>query len=206
MELEHPNSWFREIERLEKRILESDPNNQIAFYGSSTVRLWVNMKRDLAPLNVINLGFGGSSLYWSTHYFEKIFKKCSPETIVIYVGENDLAMGKDPREVQLNYKELILKARAKYPNVHLTGISLKPSPSRAYLETKINLSNRYIEEILEGMNNTSMIWLHREMLVKGSYHQEFYLSDGLHLSKAGYAIWAKAVRAHFGLPQLSGLV
>ncbi|MDO1513188.1 cyclic nucleotide-binding domain-containing protein [Maribacter confluentis] len=193
---EPPAIWCNEIKRLKRRIgkLETQ-ENLIAFYGSSSVRLWVNMQRDLSPFNVVNLGFGGSTFAWCIHYFDEIFKEAHPSKIVLYAGENDLNDGKTPQEVLSGCMELVTMIYDKYPGVELALISLKPSVEREYLiplimETNLMLSKYIITEL-----NAQYINVFAQMITTDNRPiPELYLSDGLHLNKQGYALWSTAIK------------
>ncbi|MBQ4913709.1 cyclic nucleotide-binding domain-containing protein [Maribacter sp. MMG018] len=193
---EPPEIWRNEIKRLKRRIAQlSSQENLIAFYGSSSIRLWVNMQRDLAPMNVVNLGFGGSSFAWCIHYFEEVFKDANPYKIVLYAGENDLSEGKTPQEVLADCKELVQLIYNKYPGIELALISLKPSVEREALiplimETNLLLSKYIISEL-----NAQYINVFGQMITTENRPiPELYMSDGLHLNKSGYALWSNAIK------------
>ncbi|MEP2281185.1 GDSL-type esterase/lipase family protein [Maribacter sp.] len=193
---EPPAIWCNEIKRLKRRIAKlPTQENLIAFYGSSSVRLWVNMKRDLKPFNVVNLGFGGSTFAWCIHYFDEIFKEANPSKIVLYAGENDLNDGKTPQEVLSGCMELVGLIQNKYPGVELALISLKPSVEREALiplimETNLMLSKYFITEL-----NAQYINVFAQMITTDNRPiPELYLSDGLHLNKQGYALWSTAIK------------
>ena len=193
---EPPAIWCNEIKRLKRRVAKlPTQDNLIAFYGSSSVRLWVNMKRDLSPFNVVNLGFGGSTFAWCIHYFDEIFVEASPSKIVLYAGENDLNDGKTPQEVLSGCMELVELIKNKYPDVELALISLKPSVEREHLiplimETNLMLSKYFISEL-----NAQYINVFAQMITTDNRPiPELYLSDGLHLNKQGYALWSSAIK------------
>lgn len=193
---EPPEIWRNEIKRLRRRVLKlDDQENLIAFYGSSSIRLWVNMQRDLAPKNVVNLGFGGSNFAWCVHYFKEVFKDLNPSKIVLYAGENDLSEGKIPQEVLADCKELVHLIYEKYPNVELALISIKPSVEREALipiimETNLLLSKYIITEL-----NAQYINVFGQMITTENRPiPELYMSDGLHLNKAGYTLWSNAIK------------
>ena len=193
---EPPEIWRNEIKRLRRRVGKlTDQENLIAFYGSSSIRLWVNMQRDLEPMNVLNLGFGGSSFAWCIHYFEEVFKDVHPSKIVLYAGENDLSEGRAPQEVMADCKELVHMIYNRYPNIELALISLKPSVEREALiplimETNLLLSKYMITEL-----NAQYINVFGQMITTENRPiPELYMSDGLHLNKRGYALWSGAIK------------
>ncbi|WP_299251710.1 cyclic nucleotide-binding domain-containing protein [uncultured Aquimarina sp.] len=193
---EAPEIWRNEIRRLKRRVNGlASQENLIAIYGSSSVRLWVSMQKDLIPFNVVNLGFGGSTFTWCIHYFDEIFKEAFPSKIVLYAGENDLSEGKTPQEVLTSCNELVQMIYAKYPDVELALISLKPSVEREYMipqiiETNLLLSKYFITEL-----KAQYINVFGQMITTDNRpFPELYLSDGLHLNKEGYKVWSNTVK------------
>ena len=191
-----PEIWHNEIRRLRRRVNKKENQEDlITFYGSSSIRLWVSMQKDLAPLNILNLGFGGSSYAWCLHYFNEIFKDVHPKRIVLYAGENDLAEGKTPLEVISDCKNLVNAIKEKYPEVLLSFISLKPSVERealipAIIETNLLLSKYVITEL-----KAQFINVFAQMItVNNTPITELYISDGLHLNKKGYAVWSNCIK------------
>ncbi|MDT0540263.1 cyclic nucleotide-binding domain-containing protein [Croceitalea sp. P059] len=191
-----PEIWSNEIKRLKNRVNKlNHQNDLITFYGSSSIRLWVNMKKDLHPLHVLNLGFGGSSFSWCTHYFSEIFQNVNPSKIVLYAGENDLAEGKTPHEVLADCKELVDLIHQKYDAVELAFISLKPSVERTYLIPQIIETNLLLSKYIIGELNAQFINVFARMITtENRPRPELYLSDGLHLNKKGYAIWSQTIQ------------
>lgn len=193
---EPPEIWRNEIKRLKRRVntLENQ-NDLIVFYGSSSVRLWVGMKKDLAPFNVLNLGFGGSTYVWCIHYFDEIFKGAEPSKIVLYAGENDLAQGKSPQEVLNDCNQLVQMILKKYPEVELAFISLKPSLEREDMIPQIIETNLLLSKYAIGELNAQYINVFGQMITADNRPKpDLYMSDGLHLNKKGYTIWSEVIK------------
>jgi lysophospholipase L1-like esterase/CRP-like cAMP-binding protein len=193
---EPPEIWRNEIKRLKRRVHSlEDPEDLIVFYGSSSVRLWVGMKKDLAPFNVLNLGFGGSTYAWCIHYFNEIFDSAMPNKIVLYAGENDLAQGKSPQEVLNDCNKLVQMILTKYPEVELAFISLKPSLEREEMIPQIIETNILLSKYVIGDLNAQYINVFGQMITADNRPKpELYMSDGLHLNKKGYAIWSEVIK------------
>ena len=197
---ENPGHYDHEIKRLQRRISQhTNPHDLIAFYGSSSIRLWVHLKEDLAPLNVINLGFGGSSFIWCIYHFDTLFKDIEPKQIVIYVGDNDIGQGADAQTVFERFVELKQKIRKRYGSIKIHFMSIKPSPQRDYLIPVIKESNRLIEgEVAK--DGGRFINIYDKMLINGhNPSSSYFLSDLLHLNRRGYMEWKEVVRKHFQL-------
>ena len=192
------NMWEEEISLLvQKSRNYREQNDLIAFYGSSSIRLWEQMESDLTPHQVLNLGFGGSSYFWCDLHFEEVFQALNPKKIVLYAGDNDLE-NDTPHEVILGHiLSLINKIRNKYGNIPLGIISVKPSPIRLYLKEKIELLNSELLTISRNLENGSYINIYREMLnFDGTVRPELFLEDQLHLNPKGYELWKDVIKDH----------
>ncbi len=67
----------------------------IVFTGSSSIRLWKSLEEDMAPLPVLNRGFGGAHLAHVNTYASRIVFLHRPSAVVLYAGDNDLGMLSD---------------------------------------------------------------------------------------------------------------
>ncbi|WP_099544883.1 SGNH/GDSL hydrolase family protein [Maribacter sp. 4G9] len=189
--------WRHQINRLKRRVRTLDQQeNLIVFYGSSSIRLWVHMKNDLAPLNVVNLGFGGSNYAWCAHYFDEVFGPLHPSKIVLYAGENDLGEGKSPEVVLADFKKLVQKIKEKDATIELAVISLKPTLARQGMIPEIQETNRLLKQYVIHELGAQYIDVFNNMIGPNQKPMpEIYMSDGLHLNKAGYDIWSRTIRA-----------
>jgi len=87
-----PTFWEWQIRRFEREDLRRKPAmGGIVFTGSSSIRFWKTVEEDMAPLTVINRGFGGSQIHQVTYYAERIVLPYKPKIVVLYAGENDIA-------------------------------------------------------------------------------------------------------------------
>src|SRR5579862_5101331 len=75
------------------------PRNSVVFYGSSSIRLWSTLEGDFPLYSVLNRGFGGSTLAECAVVFDRIVAPCSPGTLIVYAGDNDLDQGHLPEMV-----------------------------------------------------------------------------------------------------------
>jgi len=87
----------RELER--RRQAHPPPPGVVAFYGSSSIRLWDSLEEDFFDVPVVNLGFGGSTLAACAYFFDRLVLPCKPRALVCYAGENDIGDGARPEAV-----------------------------------------------------------------------------------------------------------
>ena len=71
----------------------------VLFVGSSSIRLWPDLKADFPGVNVIQRGFGGSQIDQVVYYAPRIVLPYKPSVIVLYAGDNDLAAGRTPEQI-----------------------------------------------------------------------------------------------------------
>ncbi|MFL6465518.1 MAG: SGNH/GDSL hydrolase family protein [Bryobacteraceae bacterium] len=186
--------WYEaEVRELEKALSQRAlPPNPVAFYGSSTIRLWDNLAGDLADTRALNLGFGGSTLEACAYFFERLVLPIKPSSLVVYAGDNDLGDGRKPREVLSFFRALAEKVDRDLGPVEFAFISIKPSPARFELMNRIRKTNRFIQDALAAHPNYYFINVFDAMLDKGGRPQsKLFTDDGLHMSREGYHLWAK---------------
>lgn len=172
--------------------------NPVLFIGSSSIRKWDDAERVFAPFNVLNRGIGGAVTDDITHYLNDIVFPYKPRQIVLYVGENDLPSANVTADSVLNKTIRLYDAiRAVLPAVPIVYISMKPSPSREKYVQKAIDANQLIKAYMAKQKNTVFVDIFPLMLTEdGKNRPELFVSDMLHMNKAGYAIWEKAVKPH----------
>jgi lysophospholipase L1-like esterase len=165
------------------------------FTGSSSIRLWETLAQDFNGKEVLNRGFGGSQTYEVLYFADRIIVPYRPKQVVIYVGDNDLAAGKTPDQVFADFKALFQKIRQAKKKTNIVFISIKPSPSRRHLLPAIVQTNQLIRDYLRGQKRTGYVDVYQRMLTsQGKFNPALYRADSLHMTAAGYRIWADAVR------------
>ncbi len=188
--------WEKEIATFAQQDKQnSPPRKPIVFTGSSSIRLWETLAQDFPNKKVLNRGFGGSQTFEVLHFADRLVNSYRPKQVVIYVGDNDLAAGKTPEQVLLDFKALFQKVRNSSHKTHIAFISIKPSPSRKQLLPAIKQTNQLIRQYLTMQNRTSYIDVYTRMLLpNGKFNPALYQADSLHMTDAGYRIWAAAVK------------
>lgn len=184
-----------EIDKLKDKLSTKKQYEHMAFFGSSTIRLWEGLEPDLADRRALNLGFGGSSYQWCLFYFERLFENFYPKSYVLYGGDNDLSNGQSPEDVLMNFSLLFEKIRKHSPEAPITVISVKPSPSREYLLHKIIATNELLKTFVEEHENMYWVEVYEYMLTAdGRPRTDLFVDDMLHLNPRGYKIWKQLVR------------
>lgn len=124
----HENDIHAALTRLE---CNGIPQRPIAFYGSSSFCLWRAMAEDLGSLDVVNLGFGGSTLLSAVYHMDRLLLPLNPVKIVLYFGENDIANDGLTAASTFTHFLALREEIAKWlPEVHVFAMSVKHSPAR----------------------------------------------------------------------------
>ena len=193
------------IQRFEKEIAvfeqanqtEKYTNNAILFTGSSFIRLWKNIKQDLAPHEIIHRGFGGSTVAEMAYYIPRIAFPYAPKAIVFYTGSNDIAdssQDKTPLQVLETFKYVVKTVRTKFPTIPIYWIAISPNERRWKVQNKIIEANELLKNYCQNTPNMHYIETMPQLLGKdGKYQADLYISDKLHFNDKGYAIWKEVI-------------
>ena len=167
---------------------------QVLFVGSSSIVQWTTLAQDLAPLPVINRGFGGSHIEYVNRWFHQIVAPYRPRAIVFYAGENDVAAGKPVARVVADFDTFMARKSKALGAVPVYFISLKPSKLRFAQFALQSEINEAIQSRARQRADLDYIDVVALMLEEGQ-PKDLFMSDDLHMTPDGYALWTQAVRA-----------
>ena len=167
---------------------------ELVFTGSSSVRFWRTLDEDLAPIPVINRGFGGSQISDVNFYFDRVVGPYRPRAIFFYAGENDLHAGKSPEAVVADFQQFMTLKTKKLGATPVYFISLKPSKARLNQKAAQDAVNAKIREMAHARADLDYVDVVPTMLEAGGAPKDIFIADGLHMTPAGYALWTAVVR------------
>ena len=170
------------------------PTDAILFVGSSSIRMWKSLEQNMAPLRVINRGFGGSQTEHAIHYFNDIVKPYDPYAIVLYEGDNDVASGKTPQEIFEDFKSFSALVNDSLAGVPLFFIAIKPSIAREKMLEQMQQANKLIDEYCKTKDNLIFIDVASEMMDQDVIRPDIFIEDNLHMNDKGYDIWEEVVK------------
>jgi len=196
---EDPAVWEKEIRKFEEAARKTPPPaNPALFVGSSSIRFWRSLEKDMAPIPVVQRGFGGSKLAALDYFAERLVDVNSPRVIVVYSGSNDITpkRSKEPGQLLGSFRSFVEKVRVKLPDVQIYFIGIAPSPCRWKAWPTVQQTNRLIHNYCEteaGVDfiDTTELWLGPDGLPDKA---NYLWIDRLHPNKQGYAKWARAIR------------
>jgi lysophospholipase L1-like esterase len=193
-----PTRFQSEIDVLKHLNAEREPDQKtILFTGSSSIRMWKDIQDYFPGKTIINTGFGGSHMSDLLFYLDTIVIQYNPDQIFIYEGDNDISAGKEPGAIMKDTKKVIRKLNKALPDVPVGLISPKPSLARWNLKAEyIELNQRFCRYATR-KKQVDFINIWPVMLnPEGQPAAGLFIEDGLHMTKAGYDLWAGEIKKH----------
>ena len=173
------------------------PKHATLFLGSSSIRLWDSLTTDMAPLPVVQRGFGGSKLFDAVYYTERLVAAHEPAVVVVFSGTNDIAspQPKSATEVRDLFLELVARVRWFQPDVPICYIAISPTPARQQHMDIVLAANRLIATECQKGDRLTFIDTASELLDRdGQPDPRWFVKDQLHLNAQGYAAWTRRIR------------
>lgn len=168
---------------LEDRQLAPSTNNLLL--GSSTIK-HLQPQRDLDCPSWLKRGIGNAHISDLLRYINYSPLNISPDKILLYAGENDLADNISLAQIINNYQQLLTTLHDRFPSAQLHLLSLKPSPKRAELHEEIIALNGLLKNYSQ---QRQYIYFHdanwENHIPK---YQMPFKADGVHLSQYGYSL------------------
>ncbi len=191
-------AWENDIQKFEQLDKsETYPNDAILFAGSSSIRLWNTLDRDMAPYHIIQRGYGGAKLSDFVVYADRIFDPHQCKAIVIFIA-NDITgseQDKTPKDVEALFRNVLKTIRILHPSTPVFWIEVTPTPSRWKVWPEIQKANALIKDICDKQRNTYFIRTDYAFLNEnGVPKDELFRADKLHLTEKGYEVWTQIIK------------
>ena len=191
--------WRASFDAFESADREHPPApGGVVFVGSSSIRLWDGLETafDSLPV-VVKRGFGGSLMSDCTAELRRLVVPYRPRLVIVYAGDNDLAVGRTPQQVLRSFRAFVEGVRSALPRTRIAFLSIKPSPLREALLPAIRATNALVARYAESTPDLDYIDVYSPMLgADGRPRAELFRADRLHLNAAGYSLWKRVVEAH----------
>ena len=159
-DLPEVKSWENDIKKFEQLDKsEKYPTDAILFAGSSSIRLWTSLEKDMVPYHVIQRGYGGAKLSDFAVYADRIFDPHPCKAIVIFIA-NDITgteQDKTPKEIAALFNNVLNTIRKGNPATPVFWIEITPTASRWKVWPEIQKANSLIKEICDKKKNTYFI-------------------------------------------------
>jgi lysophospholipase L1-like esterase len=164
---------------------------KILFIGDSLIE-YFDWKGRFPDHQVENLGIAGESVQGLLSRVVKILSAHSDvELIFIMSGINNLAMG--DAEFFNFYRVILEKLSFVYYRAHIYAQSLLPAMVEFIPDASIIEANSELEKLSQEMDVHYLDVYTKFIDTGGRPIKEYLLDDGVHVSRAGYDVWAKVV-------------
>jgi lysophospholipase L1-like esterase len=163
------------------------------FIGSSSIHKWQRLGEDMAPWRAHNRGVNGAQLDQLRRRFARDDDPATPEAAIIYGGENDIAQGASATDVADQMIALVDEVRARGSHPPVFVVSMKPSPTRWRFRAEQQRYDALMRHALVPRAGVRFVAVGDTLLINGR-PGPFYVDDGVHLNRAGYARWGGAIR------------
>jgi lysophospholipase L1-like esterase len=166
----------------------------IVFVGSSSIRFWSTLEEDMAPLPVLNRGFGGAHFLHVVHNADRAVLAYAPKAIVVYAGDNDIASGTSVEDVVSGFRAFVARVHGRLHEAEIYYLPIKPSKLRWDLWPEMSQVNAEIEALTRQDARLHTIDVATPLLdAQGEPRDDVFIVDGLHLNETGYAAWTEVV-------------
>ncbi len=191
---EDPTRWSAALEAFDQEAVDLD--RPVVFVGSSSIRLWSTLEDDMAPVPVLNRGYGGSKIFDTIYWADRLVARHDPTVIVAFTGTNDIK-GDSPRTAEWvadRFDELVARFRALGCDAPLVYIAISPTPSRAEHLAVVLETNRMIRERCSLDDDLHFVDTASPLLdAEGQPDPSWFVKDRLHLNAEGYAAWTAEI-------------
>ena len=194
----------QKLDKFESTIIEFEQEDQkdgynsntVLFTGSSSIKMWKSLHKDMSPIPVINRGFGGSTIPEVTYYADRIILPHKPKIIVFYCGENDLANEESKSSLALkSFKKFHKYMQKNLPETKVFFIAIKPSIRRWNYWDKMSEANAKLSKFMSKKDNYFFVDTASLMLDdNGVVLQDIFIKDNLHMNAKGYDLWTNMIK------------
>jgi lysophospholipase L1-like esterase len=195
---EDPARWAPDIEAFARQDREAPAQpGAVVFVGSSSIRLWSTLAADMAPVPVLNRGFGGLKLFDAVYYADQLVGVHLPSLVVVFSGSNDVAGGdaKSPEQVRDLFRQFVARLRSADERLTIAYIAITPTLAREEHSAAVREANRLIHLDCEADPRLEFIDPRPDLMdAVGRPDPQWFREDRLHLNERGYATWTRHTR------------
>lgn len=194
-----------QIEALEQLKDHINKEDYILFVGSSSIRLWNTIQRDMNPYQPIKRGYGGAHYYDLIHHINDLSRPHHKAKAVVIFVANDITVPNDWDKLHQNLSPSEVKRLFKYvaqqihhelsPETPVFVIETTPTPQRWSVWNKISKANDLIQSFCDTKDNVHYISTRSYFINDlGLPDKKFFVDDMLHLSDKGYQLWGQIIK------------
>jgi len=178
----------------------------LVMIGDSITHMWeedageVVRKAMLKDYSILNLGFCGDrtqEILWDVGD-GGLLEGYLTRAIQIMIGTNNLPAD-EPEKVADGIAAIVRTAATKHPEARILLLPVFPRGMRPDdpIRAKIARVNDLIRKLADGSRIVWCDFSDRLTHPDGTLRAELFRPDALHLTAAGYGVWARAMKPHY---------
>jgi beta-glucosidase len=175
----------------------------VLFIGDSITDWWSGpgravWEKEFAPLNAANFGISADQ---TQHVLARLndgeLEGIAPKAVLLLIGTNNLKSGPTrmaPQHTAAGVRAIVELVKTKLPRTRVLVLGILPrQPEYEWMSEAIRQTNALLKELADGGRVRFLDFGAKLLQPDGSFSRQI-MPDLLHLSAAGYQIWADAVR------------
>jgi lysophospholipase L1-like esterase len=172
---------------------------ELLFLGDSITEGWRNaadvFEKHFGQWKTANFGIGGDH---TQHVLWRVMNGeldgISPKVVVMLIGTNNTGTWQPPDLIADGVARIVTTIREKSPNSRVLLLAIFPrEKGRPEQCAKVPLINQHLAKLQDGRNVRYLDLTEKFLDANGNIQAEI-MPDALHLSAAGYQIWAEAMQ------------
>jgi len=197
------SNWVARAKLLDKRVKEK-PDAELLFIGDSitegwegkfATNVWAIWDKYYGKRKAVNLGIGGDRTQHVLWRLEKApLDDVKPKAAVVMIGTNN-SNGEDntPGQIAEGVAAVVKKLRERLPNTKILLLGIFPRGENFNVQRgKITQINQVLTKLHDG-SNVHYLDIGPQFLANDGILPGEIMPDYLHLSAAGYQVWADAI-------------
>ena len=169
-------------------------------WDKSGLRVWEDV---FEPMRAANFGIGGDTtqnVLWRITE-GRALEKVRPKVVVLMIGTNNIGLHNDtPAAVARGVAAVVKTLRRQLPDSRILLLDIFPRGAQPgdKLRHAVSETNRLLKDIGAGDGHVRHLRIWDEYLEKDGTLAPAIMPDALHLSEAGYRIWAETMQPVLG--------
>jgi lysophospholipase L1-like esterase len=183
--------WQALLQREAAVMTQAQGRNRLTVIVGDSLALW--MPPEALPQNRfwLNQSISGET---TSHMLRRLhyFANARPDTIHIMAGINDLKQGASEDSVVRNLQQMVGRLRQQHPQAQIVVHSILPTRWESLPSDQIQRVNGRLAQLAQ-QPGVSFVDLQTTFADDQGQLRRELTTDGLHLSRQGYAVWRTAL-------------
>jgi lysophospholipase L1-like esterase len=188
------DQWRKLLELEARAVARGQHNRRLTVVLGDSLSLWFpyqNLPQDQLWLNQ---GISGDT---TANVLRRVgsFDRTRPDLIYVMAGVNDLRRGATDEEILLNLQRLMRQLQQRHPQAKIVMQSILPTRLDRIAPQRIAGLNWVLQRLAQ-RQGVGYLDLYGKFVDTDGRMQMAYTTDGVHLSRQGYATWQSAIVQH----------